>query len=719
MARKSVMEDLDTPDRIRVLRIIDQLRELGVSEDISLPQLVVVGDQSSGKSSLLEGLTDLNFPIASDLCTRHATQIVLHRTPETSVKVSIIPGPSANGNESHKLKLESFAKFLGEKFHAEEFKAILDEAAVHMGLPGPNNDIENLEKRFSDDILKIELSGPNHTNLSVVDVPGLFHNPTKYQTEEDKAIIRGLIERYITDPRTIIMAVLDARNNLANQEVFRMARAADPAGVRTVGIITKCDALQEGDEPGALKIAQNSVERLHHGWFAVKNRSTKEIQDGVTMEQRHINEKKFFDTAPFNQLSKDRVGIPALKKFLGKLLYTHIRGEFPGLVQEIRKLVHTCRDELDALGPSRQTFMEQRHLSGHYDSDLEPEHHLKLRMHIQNANESFGRLIETCGHTRPFNMVDGTVDLSFGPVPFEKHTRNKNIDNWILEQYRQSRGAELPGTVNPGVLESLFRQQSARWGPLAEQHIVKVEEIVRNFNQAVLESLVPEDVLRAKIEARRKTASLGTSGNERSTATSRTVITAATSCILQLRQIIADERSGILQTINHYFADTLANTREERVVGLEDGQYQTIDLAAITRAAHLSNEDQAVNDIHDILKAYYKVALKRYMDNVVLQVEFSSDYQAVNDIHDILKAYYRVALKRYMDNVVLQVIERIYLGSNGPVRAISPEYVGTLSDAELADIAAESYATSSTRTEIGYKLERLDKALNLAETLPI
>lgn len=41
---------------------------------------------------------------------------------------------------------------------------------------------------------------------------------------------------------------MDARNNLANQEVFRMARAADPRGTRTVGIITKCDALQQGDE---------------------------------------------------------------------------------------------------------------------------------------------------------------------------------------------------------------------------------------------------------------------------------------------------------------------------------------------------------------------------------------------------------------------------------------------------------------------------------------
>lgn len=77
------------------------------------------------------------------------------------------------------------------------------------------------------------------------------------------------------------------------------------------------------------------------------------------MEERHINEKKF-ETVPFNQLLKDRVGVPSLKKFLGKLLYNHIRGEFPGLVQEIRNKVNACRSELEALGPSRQTFVEQR-----------------------------------------------------------------------------------------------------------------------------------------------------------------------------------------------------------------------------------------------------------------------------------------------------------------------------------------------------------------------
>lgn len=93
---------------------------------------MVVGDQSSGKSSLLEGLTGLNFPIASDLCTRHATQIVLRRAPEeeAAVKVSIIPGPTANGDEDHKLRLQEFARTLeGLEFRSDEFKNILDEVS--------------------------------------------------------------------------------------------------------------------------------------------------------------------------------------------------------------------------------------------------------------------------------------------------------------------------------------------------------------------------------------------------------------------------------------------------------------------------------------------------------------------------------------------------------------------------------------------------------------
>ncbi|KAI9719100.1 MAG: hypothetical protein M1812_003730 [Candelaria pacifica] len=371
---KIEVDEIDSPERIEQLEKIDLLRELGVGEEINLPQLVVVGDQSSGKSSLLEGLTGLPFPVASGLCTRFATQIVFRRSKSTedTIIVSIIASPAAD--DEHKKKLGQFLRAMNE-FSAETFAQVLDEAAVCMGLPRAGDNIENLSKRFSSDVLKIEISGPKQNQLSFVDVPGLFHNPTKDQTAEDLITIRNLVESYVGDRRTIIMAVMDARNNLANQAVFRIARAADKEGLRTVGIMTKCDALQKGDEPSAIKIAQNQTERLNHGWFCVRNRKPEEITAGFTIEQRHEMERVFFDAAPWKVLDKKRVGISALKASLGRLLSNHVASEFPEIRKEIETRYSKCREELDELGAPRQTTHEQMQyvlrLAGTYQRKVE------------------------------------------------------------------------------------------------------------------------------------------------------------------------------------------------------------------------------------------------------------------------------------------------------------------------------------------------------------
>ncbi|ORY19613.1 P-loop containing nucleoside triphosphate hydrolase protein [Clohesyomyces aquaticus] len=671
--------DLDNEKRLRILGVIDKLRELGVGEN-----LVVVGDQSSGKSSLLEGLTGLSFPIASDLCTRFATQIVLRRAPanEASVRIMIIPGPDAQGDEETLDSLLGFEQVLPvADFDSDRFQKIFDEATC-MGVPGPSTkDLEDLEKRFSDDILRIELSGPDHHHLSVVDVPGLFHNPTKCQTEEDRTIIRKLIEDYITDKRTIILAVMDARNNLANQEVFSMARAADPAGTRTVGIITKCDALQAGDEQGVLRIAKNEVERLTHGWFTVKNRSTQEIVDGVTIDERHKREKHFFATiTPWTELKRERTGIYALKAFLGGLLYSHICNEFPEVVKDIEQLSSSTLEELELLGPSRQTNADQRRflmrlanayqqdvinaLSGNYAPELDGDDPLKLRMHIRKLSDEFGIVMAQLGHAKMFQTVEGGIDQEF----YRSHGESEDILEWIRRLYQESRGAELPGTVNPRVPENTLRQQSGPWKNIATVHIDTVSEVVRKFNDAVFISRISDDELRRKLTAKLSRGHKATHNNANQ----------------QLFTILNDERGGILQTVNHYFADTLSAIREKRVLarlkaaGFENGS--RVDLASMVKGIHLSNEDQAVNDIYDTLKAYYKVALKRFTDNVVLQIT-----------------------------------ERLMLGPGGPVKILSPEMIGDLQDSELADLAGENFSTSGMRNELTNKYERLQKALDIAK----
>lgn len=430
-----------------------------------------------------------------------------------------------------------------------------------------------------------------------------------------------------------------------------------------------------------LRIAKNEVERLTHGWFAVRNRSTKEIKEGVTIEGRHRKERDFFSTVqPWTELKKDRVGINALKSFLGHLLYDHIRSEFPAVVADIEKLSLETQKELEILGPSRQTPAEQRRfltrlastyqtevdraLTGNYSADLEAQSPLKLRMHLRQHADDFARSMATEGHAKVFRTIQDENDPEFSRPAGDL----ENIYDWIRRYYLESRGSELPGTVNPVVLQNMFRQQSSPWEKIAISYLERTASAVHSFNQQVFAKIIPDNDVREKVEG-----VLSQPGEE----TYRQAHD-------QLLMIVNDERGGILQTVNHYFADTLSSIRQERVIarleglGLQDGF--DFDMKTVLKGVHLSNEQQAVFDIHDILKAYYKVAMKRFMDNVVVQVS-----------------------------------ERYIVGEEGPVKMFSPDLIGGFDDDMLTDLAGENFSTASRRNDLVSMAARFREALDIAK----
>ena len=95
----SSLEDFQTDEQRRVLDTVAQVRKCGLESILSLPQLVVCGDQSAGKSSVLEALTEIPFPRNDNLCTRFATEIILRRANASSLKVKLIPDPKRPSNE--------------------------------------------------------------------------------------------------------------------------------------------------------------------------------------------------------------------------------------------------------------------------------------------------------------------------------------------------------------------------------------------------------------------------------------------------------------------------------------------------------------------------------------------------------------------------------------------------------------------------------------------
>jgi hypothetical protein len=189
-------------------------------------------------------------------------------------------------------------------------------------------------------------------------------------------------------------------------------------------------------------------------------------------------------------LKKERTGIHALKTFLGGLLYDYFRTEFPEVVNDIEHLATSTQKQLELLGPSRQTAADQRRflarlaiayqqdvanaLSGNYDPELSGDSAMKLRMHINKLNERFAKYMARKGHAKIFQDVEGEIDQEFS----RSGDDGGDILQWIRELYRESRGAELPGTVNPRVIENMFRQQSNPWKQIAITYIAKVYSVI-------------------------------------------------------------------------------------------------------------------------------------------------------------------------------------------------------------------------------------------------
>ena len=146
---------LQSEDERRLLDVVDKLRRTGLNGTIELPQLVVCGDQSSGKSSVLEAITEIPFPRKAGLCTRFATEIILRRELKTSVTVKIVP--SKHRPEAEQKKLVAFQKTM---LYVNQLPDLIDAATQEMGLGKIG-----ASKAFSRDVLSVEICGPDRPQL--------------------------------------------------------------------------------------------------------------------------------------------------------------------------------------------------------------------------------------------------------------------------------------------------------------------------------------------------------------------------------------------------------------------------------------------------------------------------------------------------------------------------------------------------------------------------
>ncbi|KAL8725643.1 MAG: hypothetical protein Q9166_007220 [cf. Caloplaca sp. 2 TL-2023] len=441
MKSKTLLNDdpFYNEDTLRLFEAIDELRSCGITGEIDLPELVIVGDQSAGKSSLLQSLTEIPFPVADRLCTRFPTRIVSRRATndEEITKISIQPvlfdniGPFAlkETPDERAKRLEAYKNFAYSKsdITLDEFKEAVDRAKELMQIvrtvPTELGVRTFGERNFARDILKVEISGPGRSHFSILDVPGVFQSLTRGLTDVEKVGVRDMVASFMMPKESIIICVASGTNDLANQAAFDMASKHDQKLERTVGVITKCDITQHKDY--IVSLAQNEEKRLKHGWFVVRNRTPSEVDEDISPSERNHRETEFFDQAPWTELPGSQRGTQALKKFLADLLCQRNKKTFPSILTTIRSRREATLKELQAMGAPRDTTDDKRAyltgiaqrfynltsqaLDGKYQSGHD---NLKIRRNVREAKDAFASNMTKNGHCAPFQSNSNPSTLA-------------------------------------------------------------------------------------------------------------------------------------------------------------------------------------------------------------------------------------------------------------------------------------------------------------------
>ena len=298
-----------------VNKLQDVFSAIGQSP-IDLPQIVVVGAQSSGKSSVIESIVGREFlPRGTGIVTRRPLVIQLYSTRKNggaggagrgasgagspagspsaaspviaggaggaAASVSSTPPSLGSGGSPGGTPAPPAAATPGQEWG--EFlhlpgKKFFDFDQIRTEIIRETDRLTGKNKGISNKSINLKIYSPHVLTLSLVDLPGITKVPVGDQPSDIEHLVRSMCMKYVTKPETIVLAVTAANTDLANSDALQMAREVDPEGNRTIGVLTKLDLMDPGTD--AVEVLQNRVIPLRRGYVGVTNRGQRGIDTG-------------------------------------------------------------------------------------------------------------------------------------------------------------------------------------------------------------------------------------------------------------------------------------------------------------------------------------------------------------------------------------------------------------------------------------------------------
>ncbi|KAF3912536.1 Dynamin-2 [Dactylellina cionopaga] len=348
------IHDLIDERQVELFDVFDQLSRLEVTNGIEVPQLVVIGGQSSGKSSVLEAIAHFRFPVSDQLCTRFPTKLIVRRAEETRIELSIEPVPSRT--EEDRKRLQQFkASLPNESTFSEHLKKVtenvlrLSSTTLKASTQTPESPTQENPREFTDDILVVSKYGPNLRLVNIVDLPGLFTTTSERQNEESLQGVRKMFEEYIKSESNLILLVISARMTFYNGvgiSIIQKILRQDPAIThRVVGVIASPDKAFSLDESLRLLNGHANL-RLAREWHVVKNWDQEERKCDYFKQRDEDEESFFLLNKNWKGVSERQRGIKALRATLSEVFWAHTQAELQDLVSRVQTKVSIIQDRL-------------------------------------------------------------------------------------------------------------------------------------------------------------------------------------------------------------------------------------------------------------------------------------------------------------------------------------------------------------------------------------
>ena len=391
----------------------DTLSVVKVSADISLPQIAVVGSQSSGKTSVLESLVGRDFlPRGAGIVTRCPLVLKLHQTR---------PGAGERQRE-----WGEFGHKPGQQF--EDFDAIRQEIEKQtVVLAGPKNVVTTP--------IMLSVYSPNVLTLTVIDLPGVVQTAIAGQSSSIVQEIENMVMQFIKPENTIILAITPANSDLANSAAINLARRVDPEFDRTIGVLTKLDIMDRGTN--AIDILEGRALPLKRGWIGVVNRSQEDTNNRLPLLEARARESKYFRDHPIYSRVAERQGTAYLARTMSATLLHHIQRCLPDLFKRVDDYIKKTRAKQESLGLLDDT---ERNKEAQLIGLLHKYNEEVARM-IEGGSRSMGEAGQT-GELVGGARIDNIFQEHFAPYVRSMKAGDMLTDEKLRETTRNANGIQ-------------------------------------------------------------------------------------------------------------------------------------------------------------------------------------------------------------------------------------------------------------------------------------